>query len=70
MWVARFESKVERDDPFLQKILVLNVEPPPKLCQIDKKYRDPSVSTPKVKPLMNLVKVIIFLKTFAKRQPN
>ena len=49
MWVARFESKVERDDPFLQKILVLNVEPPPKLCQIDKKYKDPSVSTSETK---------------------
>ena len=69
MWVARFESELERDDPFLQKILVLNVEPPPKLCQIDKKYRDPSVSTSRMQSHINL-KVIIFLKTFAKRQPN
>ena len=44
MWLTRVESR-QRNAPLqIQKIYVLNVDPPPKLCEIDKKYRDPSVS--------------------------
>ena len=44
MWLTQVELK-QRNAPLqIQKIYVFNVDPPPKLCEIDKKYRDPSVS--------------------------
>ena len=43
MWLkSKFES-VQRNVQ-IDQIILLNVPPPPKICDIDKKYKDPSVS--------------------------
>ena len=43
-FLTKPESQNRIETLQISKIFVLNVPPPPKLCNIDKKYKDPKVS--------------------------
>ena len=42
-FLTKPESQNRIETIQISKIFVLNVPPPPKLCDIDKKYKDPKV---------------------------
>ena len=67
MWLKSKLESVQRNVQ-IEEIVVLNVPPPPKICDIDKKYRDPTVSIYSIRTARYTVHNTIFNQKFNYQQ--